>query len=324
MARHPERGGSRGGTGRGAGGAGRGGDDGAGPPEGGVPDGLLVGVIGFLLGLTLLVWTATGLAGLFSHGAWPDGVSFIRTPRALRHLITDPHDLATAWPDTPPEELSGYGLFWGIFISQLMVLFVVLVFAIGTIARYRIVRAQRRAEASARPARDPGADTTGTSPAAGREAVPPAGDAHPAPWEQAPDDGPAGTVPHPRPAAGHGGAPAAADPYRTHGTGPVTAGPTAFGPAGGTPPLPRHPGRRRACRGVPGAGRGPRPPPPPRPPAVPWAAPVFPTEAAASAPRPARSGRARRPRPDGATAPRRVPRPGHGLRRAAPRGPARR
>ena len=38
---------------------------------GGVPDGLLVGLLGFLLGLTILVWTATGLSGLFTHGAWP-------------------------------------------------------------------------------------------------------------------------------------------------------------------------------------------------------------------------------------------------------------
>ena len=39
--------------------------------QGGIPDGLLVGILAFLLGMTLLVWTATGLAGLFAHGSWP-------------------------------------------------------------------------------------------------------------------------------------------------------------------------------------------------------------------------------------------------------------
>ncbi|NYV75416.1 type VI secretion protein, partial [Streptomyces sp. UH6] len=48
--------------------------------QGGVPDGLLVGLLAFLLGLTLLVWTATGLAALFAHGAWPDAVTFTRSP----------------------------------------------------------------------------------------------------------------------------------------------------------------------------------------------------------------------------------------------------
>lgn len=51
-------------------------------PEGagGIPDGLLIGVLGFLLGMTLMVWSATGLAGWFSHGAWPDAITFTRTP----------------------------------------------------------------------------------------------------------------------------------------------------------------------------------------------------------------------------------------------------
>ncbi|MGO4755653.1 hypothetical protein AB4212_44870, partial [Streptomyces sp. 2MCAF27] len=100
----------------------------------------------FLLGLTGLVWTATGLAGLFAHGAWPDGVRFLRTPLAMRALAQEPHNLAAAWPDTPEEQLSGYGLFWGLFISELMVLIVLTVFVIGTFTRYRAVRAQRRAD----------------------------------------------------------------------------------------------------------------------------------------------------------------------------------
>ncbi|MFK8848274.1 type VI secretion protein [Streptomyces sp. Ac-502] len=104
-----------------------------------------MGVLVFLLGLTVLAWTATGLAGLFTHGAWPDGVTFTRTPLALRSLIGAPHDLAAAWPDTPAAQLSGYGLFWGILISELLVLVVLTVFTLGTIARYRAVRANRRA-----------------------------------------------------------------------------------------------------------------------------------------------------------------------------------
>ncbi|MET8475599.1 TraM recognition domain-containing protein [Streptomyces sp. NPDC006422] len=109
----------------------------------GVPDGLLVGVLAFLLGMTILVWTATGLAGLFAKGAWPTGVTFGHTPLALRSLITRPHDIPGAWPNTPAAELSGYGLVWGLVIGQLMVLVVLTVFVAGTVARWRAVRKQR-------------------------------------------------------------------------------------------------------------------------------------------------------------------------------------
>ncbi|MEU1178001.1 type VI secretion protein [Streptomyces sp. NPDC005820] len=117
----------------------------AGGQAGGIPDGLLVGLLAFLLGMTLLVWTATGLAALFTHGSWPTGVTFTRTPLAMRHLIAQPHDIPGAWPDATPTALSGYGLFWGLFIGQLMILFVLTVFAIGTVARWRAVRARRKA-----------------------------------------------------------------------------------------------------------------------------------------------------------------------------------
>nr|WBO78895.1 type VI secretion protein [Streptomyces sp. SBE_14.2] len=113
---------------------------------GGIPDGLLVGILAFLLGMTLMVWTATGLAGLLAHGSWPTGVTFTRTPLAMRHLFGAAHDLPGAWPDTPAAELSGYGLFWGLFIGQLMVLIVLTVFVMGTLARWRAVRARRREE----------------------------------------------------------------------------------------------------------------------------------------------------------------------------------
>ncbi|MEV0603691.1 type IV secretory system conjugative DNA transfer family protein [Streptomyces sp. NPDC050315] len=111
-----------------------------------MPDSLLVGVLAFLLGLTVLVWLATGVSGLFAHGSWPDRLAFTHTPLAMRELVTQPHDLPAAWPATPDGQLSGYGLFWGVFISELMVLIVLTVFALGTITRFRAVRAQRRAE----------------------------------------------------------------------------------------------------------------------------------------------------------------------------------
>ncbi|WP_338703677.1 type VI secretion protein [Streptomyces sp. Q6] len=108
--------------------------------RGGVPDGLLVGVLAFLLGMTILVWTATGLSGLFAKGAWPNRVTFGHTPLAMRSLIAAPHDLVGAWPNTPKAQLSGYGLFWGLFIGQLMILVVLAVFVAGTLARWRAVR----------------------------------------------------------------------------------------------------------------------------------------------------------------------------------------
>lgn len=58
--------------------------------EGGIPDGLLVGVLAFVLGMTVMVWTATGLAGLFTHGSWPSEVTFRRTPLAMRQLVAAP------------------------------------------------------------------------------------------------------------------------------------------------------------------------------------------------------------------------------------------
>ncbi|SPE53364.1 hypothetical protein SNS2_1904 [Streptomyces netropsis] len=145
-------------------------------PEGGIPDGLLVGVLAFLLGLAGLVWSATGLAALFTHGAWPEGVTFLRTPLALRHLLSRPQDLPAAWPDTPPDTLPGYGLFWGILVSQLLVLIVLTVFVLGTLARWRAVRAQRREQD--RPATDmatatsTATDTAPPDPAPAPSAIP--------------------------------------------------------------------------------------------------------------------------------------------------------
>ncbi|MEV5527658.1 type IV secretory system conjugative DNA transfer family protein [Streptomyces prunicolor] len=122
-------------------------DDGGRERQGGIPDGLLVSLLAFLIGMTLLVWSATGLAALFSKGNWPTGVTFTRTPMAMRHLIAQPHDITGAWPQSPPAEFSGYGLFWGLFIGELMILVVLTVFVMGTLARWRAVRARTRAKA---------------------------------------------------------------------------------------------------------------------------------------------------------------------------------
>ncbi|MFD5427787.1 type VI secretion protein [Streptomyces sp. NPDC127084] len=142
--------------------------------ERGIPDGLLVGLLAFLIGVTLLVWTATGLAGLFAHGAWPDGVTFTQTPIAIRGLLSQPHDMAGAWPATPAGQLSGYGLFWGLFIGELMVLVVLSVFVLGTLARLRAVRAARRSKTVAAAAPAAAAFSSAapvlTTPAAGNQA----------------------------------------------------------------------------------------------------------------------------------------------------------
>ncbi|MGI5196866.1 type VI secretion protein [Streptomyces sp. CA-288835] len=141
--------------------------------EGGVPDGLLIGVLAFLLGMTLLVWSATGLAAVFDHGSWPSKVTFARTPLAMRHLVQHPHDVTGAWPDTPESELTGYGLFWGLFIGQLMVLVVLTVFVMGTVARWRAGRARRRKAAAYGPEFGPGdTATAGSGAATGGSGVP--------------------------------------------------------------------------------------------------------------------------------------------------------
>ncbi|MFD3571010.1 type VI secretion protein [Streptomyces sp. NPDC058667] len=154
---------------------------------GGVSDGLLLSLFGLLLCLTVLVWTATGLAALLSHGAWPDGITLTGTPSALRSLVTAPTDLPAAWPTTPAAQLSGYGLFWGLLIGEAMILLVLAVFALGTLARWRAVRANRKTGAYGHlpttPARQEPATTAPPAPAAPTE-PPPA--AAPAPVVPAP------------------------------------------------------------------------------------------------------------------------------------------
>ncbi|MFG3000861.1 type VI secretion protein [Streptomyces sp. NPDC048340] len=140
------------------------------PARGGIPDGLLIALLAFLLGLAVLVWTGTGLAALLAKGSWPDNVTFTRTPGAVRALIAQPHDVPGAWPDTDPAALSGWGLFWGLFIGQLLVMFVLTVFCIGVIARTKSRRALARQSAPT-PAPE-------TAPAAAAAAAP-----EPVPYE---------------------------------------------------------------------------------------------------------------------------------------------
>ncbi|MFE9634382.1 type VI secretion protein [Streptomyces sp. NPDC006463] len=205
---------------------------------GGVPDGLLVGLLAFLLGLAVLVWSATGLAAFFAKGAWPDTVTFSRTPGAVRALITQPHDVPGAWPDTAPAALSGWGLFWGLFISQLLVMFVLIVFAIGVFARTKSRRAlakQAAADHAAQPRpRHPGpaqqpvpATSAPTSTPAATLAAPAEPPAQPADPQLAAS--PAGPMP-PAPARAAGRtAPPADEAYR-YGFGCAPAAPATRQP----------------------------------------------------------------------------------------------
>ncbi|MEU0135020.1 type VI secretion protein [Streptomyces sp. NPDC006296] len=186
---------------------------GRGEGQGGVPDGLLIGLLAFLFGLTVLAWTATGLAGLFTHGGWPDGVTFTRTPLALRALAVGPTDLPAAWPDTPPGDLSGYGLFWGLFIGEVMVLLVLTVFAMGVLTRWRLVRKQRHADRAPHTPVPPEADRAPahrTTPAEAPSPTPV--EAAPAPVEAIPAAAAGATAPVPATGAPLG--PPAPDPAR--------------------------------------------------------------------------------------------------------------
>ncbi|GAA0301341.1 hypothetical protein GCM10010302_44800 [Streptomyces polychromogenes] len=144
---------------------------------GGIPDGALVGLLAFLLGLAVLVWSATGLAALFAKGAWPATVTFTRTPGAVRALIAQPHDIPGAWPDTDPTALSGWGLFWGLFISQLLVLLVLTIFTMGVVARTKARRTRARQQKHA-PGPDPDSAPVPAQPGRPRDPGPSRGQGH--------------------------------------------------------------------------------------------------------------------------------------------------
>ncbi|MET9856776.1 type VI secretion protein [Streptomyces sp. NPDC006450] len=212
-------------------------------PQGGIPDGLLVGLLALLLGLAVLTWTSTGLAALFAKGAWPDKVTFTRTPTAVRSLIAQPQDIQAAWPDTPPEALSNWGLFWGLFISQLLILLVLAIFTLGTIARARSRRhapptdhptptphsADRPRPHAAPPAfeeRGPGGWPPATAPHSPDRPMP-----HPAP-QAFEERGPGATRPAPSPTDeayryGFGYAPSPAQPHTPPPTHRIAYAPPA-------------------------------------------------------------------------------------------------
>ncbi|MFD9301538.1 type VI secretion protein [Streptomyces sp. NPDC060048] len=189
--------------------------------QGGIPDGLLVGLLALLLGLAVLVWTATGLGALFTKGAWPDTVTFTRTPTAVRSLIAHPHDIPAAWPDTAPADLSGWGLFWGLFISQLLILLVLTIFTLGVIARTTSRRRQHPTQPHPAPL-GPTPTPPGPHPA-GPEHHP----APPASEARGPGGQPPATAPHPPTAPA---APAA------QATTPVARGPEGRAPGTNTAP----------------------------------------------------------------------------------------
>ncbi|QLE73339.1 type VI secretion protein [Streptomyces rectiverticillatus] len=188
-------------------------------PERGIPDGMLMAAIVLLLGMTLLVWATTGLAALFAHGAWPEAVTLTRTPLALRHLVTQPRDLPAAWPDTPAGSLSGYGLFWGLMIGELLVLVVLGVFVVGTVARWKAVRARRRADALALVERPRSA--SGAAPGSAADQAAGQAAAGPAIEQVAPSPVPV-AVPAPR-------SPRPADPVGAPASGPLASGALAPG-----------------------------------------------------------------------------------------------
>ncbi|MFI1597021.1 type IV secretory system conjugative DNA transfer family protein [Streptomyces venezuelae] len=213
-----------------------------------------MGFLGLLIGATVLVWSATNLAGRFARGAWPEKVSFGHTPPAVRHLIGNPQDVAGAWPETPPDQLSGYGLFWGLFIGQLMVLLVMTIFVMGTVTRWRAVRRARREDAGA----DAGVVTGAEAPGSAAAPVEAGGFGGPAgPPLAAPGPAPApGAVPAPGPAQAPGAVPA---PTPVPGALPAPGAIPAPGAA--APPTPAAP-----AAPAPGPGQSPSPAPAPAPP----------------------------------------------------------
>ncbi|MEU4798552.1 type VI secretion protein [Streptomyces sp. NPDC023327] len=217
--------------------------------ERGVPDGLLLGILGFLLISTVLVWSATRLAAWFARGAVPDGVTFGRTPLAVRHLIGHPQDLPGAWPDTPPPQLSGYGLFWGLFIGQLLALLVLTIFTLGTVTRWRAVRRATRARHGSESPSGRPMDITEDTPGRAEGAMGPDGPVRAGGWETGAEGAP-GTYGPVRAGGWETGAEGAPEPHepprptgrepRTEATSPITPTPPTLltGPRTKTPVTP--------------------------------------------------------------------------------------
>ncbi|MFD7509059.1 type VI secretion protein [Streptomyces sp. NPDC059853] len=169
---------------------------------GGVPDALLVGGLGFVLGLTVLTWTATGVAGWVAHGAWPDGVTFLRTATALRHFLTQPGDVAGAWPQADPETLPGAGLLWLIFLVLVIMLFGGVLWIAIRVARWRARPARHPREHGPGQEQEQAAEPGYAAPAAAPQPAPvPRTYEPPHPQQPATGIATATTVPTPAPAA---------------------------------------------------------------------------------------------------------------------------
>ncbi|WP_129841718.1 type VI secretion protein [Streptomyces sp. RFCAC02] len=112
--------------------------------RGGVPDALLIGGLALMLALTALIWTATGLAGLVTGGAWPSGVTFFSTAGAVRSFLTAPGDVPAAWPEAAPEDLPGAAAVWGAFLVQVILVFCTALALYVRIARWRARRGAPR------------------------------------------------------------------------------------------------------------------------------------------------------------------------------------
>ncbi|MGP3967110.1 hypothetical protein [Streptomyces sp. 6N223] len=196
---------------------------------GGVPDGLLVGGVALLASLAALTWTSTGLGGVVAHGSWPENVSFVRTGTALRSFLTDPRDVAGAWPATPPEQLSSATVLWLVFLTQVVMLFSTALLIAIQVARWRAKRhagrehAGREKQAPAEGLR-PSGSVEGEGADGGRVALEPEVPTgqYEAPSVPGSPHGPGG--------AGRSPAEAHAAPGRDGGHGRGAAGPHPSGP----------------------------------------------------------------------------------------------
>ncbi|MBU7597986.1 type IV secretory system conjugative DNA transfer family protein [Streptomyces sp. P38-E01] len=173
---------------------GAGGRQGGGRSSGGVPDGLLLGLLGLLLSSTVLVWLAAGLSALVTHGSWPSGVSIGQSASAVRALVGEPGEPASAWPQASADELARPGLFWGLLVGQLMLLFTAAVVVMSALAKRRIRRAERRA--AREEARHAGAEARRASAATRRSGAGGAGTGAAGAGAQVPGDVPAAPAGH--------------------------------------------------------------------------------------------------------------------------------